>query len=69
MSDFKLYISLQVGEILGPDNTFFAGERLGHTPSDEEATHHYINNGGAVSFHERNCCLVCDGSKCLKKAD
>ena len=43
----------QIEEALGPDNRWFAGQHLGHPPTDEEAIWWYINNGGAAGHRAR----------------
>ena len=40
-------LALQKAEALGPYNRWLAGERLGHSPTDEEALDHYFNHKGA----------------------
>ena len=40
-------------EACGPLNKWFAGERLGHSPTDEEAMLYYDENGGAKGFRDR----------------
>jgi len=44
----------QQAEALGDDNMWFAGEKIGHEPSDEEAVRHYIESGGAKDYAERH---------------
>ncbi|MFA4936981.1 MAG: hypothetical protein WC575_01635 [Patescibacteria group bacterium] len=46
----KEYEELQKKEILGPDNEYFAGQELGHSPTDNEAAVHYVEHGGAEHF-------------------
>lgn len=43
----------QITEALGSDNRWFAGQHLGHEPTDEEAMWWYINNGGAEGHRRR----------------
>lgn len=50
----KEYLKLEEKEILSPENRWFAGEKLGHSPTDEEAGRYYVENGGAKGFAERH---------------
>lgn len=47
-----IYNQLAIAEILGPDNRYFAGEKFGHEPDDNEAGIHYAEQG-ALSFAQR----------------
>ncbi len=49
----KEYQEEQKKEILGPDNEWFTGEKLGHSPTDEEAAQHYVEHGGPESFAQK----------------
>jgi len=42
----------QYQQIVSPDNLWYAGERLGHPPSPEEALIHFATQGGAKKFAE-----------------
>ncbi|MFH1111470.1 MAG: hypothetical protein V1712_00145 [Patescibacteria group bacterium] len=46
----KEYEELQIKEMLGQDNEYFAGRELGHSPTDEEAAEYYVEHGGAEHF-------------------
>ena len=46
------YITLQIQEACGPENKWFAGEALGHPPTENEALIHYCEKGGATHFSE-----------------
>lgn len=48
----KEYLARQLAEILGPDNMWFAGEKLHRSPTRNEAAMHYIEQGGARHFAE-----------------
>lgn len=50
----KDYKAAQLREALADDNRYYAGLKLGHQPSAEEAVLYYINNGGADDFRHRN---------------
>ena len=43
----------QIKEALSDENKWFAGERLGRTPTDEEAILHYILYGGSKKYRTR----------------
>ena len=47
------YLELEKEEMLSPENRWFAGEKLGHSPTDQEAEMYYIQNGGAEGFAKR----------------
>jgi hypothetical protein len=47
------YLKEQIKEMEGPDNTWFATQALGHTPTQSEAAEHYIKHGGAADFAKR----------------
>jgi len=47
--------SRQKEEILGEDNRNFFRHKYGREPKDDnELAFHYINNGGAFGFNDRN---------------
>jgi hypothetical protein len=48
-----VFIEKQLEEMLSQDNTYFAGEILGHEPNRQEKILHYILNGGAANFRQR----------------
>jgi hypothetical protein len=50
----KEYLDLQKQEILGPLNMWLAGEKLGHTPTHQEAALFYEESGGAADFAKRH---------------
>jgi hypothetical protein len=52
--DLSVWNELEKEDILSSDNRWFAGEVLGHEPSDDEAALHYIKNGGADNFSKRH---------------
>ncbi|MFW5853229.1 MAG: hypothetical protein ACOCU8_01140 [Patescibacteria group bacterium] len=43
----------QIQEALSPENRWFAGQFLGHKPTDSEAVSYYISHGGAEGFARR----------------
>jgi hypothetical protein len=47
------WLQRQKEEALSPNNLWYAGEWLGHSPSNEEAFRHYIRHGGAADFEKR----------------
>ena len=49
-----LFLTLQMREMLGDLNRYYASLVLGHSPSDSEAVMHYILNGGSVDFRRRH---------------
>jgi len=49
---FREYMELQVARALSPDNYWYAGEHLGHSPSELEAVEYYIRCGAARQFKE-----------------
>lgn len=49
----QAYLQAQREEILGPVNMYYAGLALGHKPTPEEATWHYIFHGGPIDFRQR----------------
>ncbi len=51
----KQRLLLQIEEALGPENRWYAGEKLGRSPTESEAILYYIENGGAESFSKRYC--------------
>lgn len=51
---FVEYMRRQIELILGPENKWYAGEALGHSPTDEEAVSHWITHGGAEDFSARH---------------
>jgi hypothetical protein len=46
------YWEKQKQQALGDLNRWYAGEKLGHEPDDEEAAKHFIEQGGAEAFAE-----------------
>ena len=48
--DTKEYLEAQKQIALGQVNRWYAGEKLGHPPSDREAIEHFILYGGAANF-------------------
>jgi len=46
------YLQLQVKYGLGPENRWYAGEKIGHSPTDEEAMRYFIKEGGSKNFSE-----------------
>ncbi len=53
MEDLRKRTEAQIQEILGDDNMWYAGERLGHSPNPNEAAMHFVNHGGAADFAQR----------------
>ncbi|MFA5870311.1 MAG: hypothetical protein WC842_00245 [Candidatus Paceibacterota bacterium] len=47
------YLELEKKEILGADNMYYASQKLGRTPTREEAAEHYVTHGGAKVFGEK----------------
>lgn len=48
------FLQKQTEEALkSPENAWFAGEKLGHSPSPNEAIMYFIQNGGAENFRRR----------------
>lgn len=43
----------QIKEALSDENKWFAGECLGHSPTDEEAILHYILHGGSERYRAK----------------
>lgn len=52
--DTKNYVRAELEQALGPDNKWFAGEKLGHSPTENEAITHFINHGGAKNFFSKH---------------
>lgn len=50
----KEYLELERQEMLSPENKWFAGEKLGHSPTDQEAEQYYVENGGPEGFAKRH---------------
>ena len=50
----KEYLELEKQEMLSPENKWFAGEKLGHPPTDQEAEMYYVENGGPEGFAQRH---------------
>lgn len=48
------YLELEKEEMLSAENKWFAGEKLGHSPTDQEAEMYYVENGGPEGFAERH---------------
>jgi len=48
------YLELEKEEMHSPENKWFAGEKLGHPPTDKEAEMYYIENGGPEGFAKRH---------------
>ena len=46
------YLRLQVKFALEPENRWYAGEKIGHSPTDEEAMRYFIEGGGSKDFAE-----------------
>jgi hypothetical protein len=55
------YWELEKKEILGCDNMYYASQKLGREPSREEATLHYVDNGGAEAFAQK---YILEGRLC-----
>lgn len=53
-TNVDLFLTLQMREMLGDLNRYYASLVLGHPPNDSEAVMHYIFNGGAVDFRRRH---------------
>lgn len=53
--DFDLngYISAEKEDILGEKNMYYTAKKLGRTPTEDEAAHHFVSNGGAEDFERR----------------
>jgi hypothetical protein len=49
---FREYLRLQINLALGPENRWYAGEKIGHSPTDEEAIKHFAEAGGSENFAE-----------------
>jgi hypothetical protein len=43
----------QVAEALSPDNEYYAGQSLHHSPTPTEAVDHYLHHGGPEDFARR----------------
>jgi hypothetical protein len=50
---YQEYLDRQAKYALDPDNKWYAGKKLGHSPNDEEAAMHFAKEGGAKDFAER----------------
>lgn len=48
----KDYLKRQVETALGPDNMWFTGEEVGHSPNEQEAVMHFAEYGGSKDFAE-----------------
>lgn len=48
------YLAKQREIILSPENTWYAGERFGHEPNENEAVMHYIECGAAEKFAQEH---------------
>ncbi len=48
------YLAKQKEIILSPENMWYAGERFGHKPNENEAVMHYIECGAAEKFAQDN---------------
>ena len=44
----------QVLDALGPVNIYYAGLKLGHSPSRQEAINHLMTHGGPEAWYERH---------------
>ena len=53
MKKDKKYINKEIKEILGDENKWFTGEKVGHSPSADEMALHYVLSGGAEDFERR----------------
>jgi hypothetical protein len=49
---FREYLQLQVRLALEPENRWYAGEKIGHSPTDEEAIRYFTEAGGSRDFAE-----------------
>lgn len=47
------YMKAQIAEMLSPENRYYAGQAIGHSPSTEEACMYYVLNGHSASFERR----------------
>ncbi|KKS77036.1 MAG: hypothetical protein UV64_C0018G0009 [Parcubacteria group bacterium GW2011_GWC1_43_11b] len=50
--DLEMKNTVQSALMLGSDNLWFTGERVGHSPNRQEACLHFVITGGAKDFHE-----------------
>ncbi|MFA6364978.1 MAG: hypothetical protein WCW78_01110 [Candidatus Paceibacterota bacterium] len=50
----KKYLDLQKEEMLSNENKWFAGEKLGHSPTNKEAEMYYVEHGGAEGFAKKH---------------
>ena len=48
------YIGAQIPLILGDENRWFTGEKIGHSPNENELVQNWINSGAAEKFSKRN---------------
>jgi len=50
--DLRAYLEEQAEVVFGDDNLYFAGQKLGHKPSPEEAWRHWVKSGAAKRWRE-----------------
>lgn len=48
------YVGAQIPLILGDENRWFTGERIGHNPNEDELVQNWINSGAAEKFSHEN---------------
>lgn len=60
MARRREYIEKEIEEMKSDENRWFAGEALGHEPSDEEAAEYYVNCGAAEEFNKKCGHLLCE---------
>lgn len=52
--DTGAYNENQIKDALSPENKWYAGEQLGHSPNDDEAMDYWLSHGGPEHFAQKH---------------